>query len=104
MKRIVAMLLSALLLLPLLAACGDAGGKSGAGEIESGTREVLGEGYLLASALADYSIVYPESGISIELRHSIRALQALTEEKFGAELKSKDDFIRPSVGINIGEY
>lgn len=91
MKKILLLLLCCATLLPLLVACGN-GGKETQDSTEGVTEApVTNTQVFLVESLQDYTIIYPDGKISLDLIKQIRAVQATVEEKFGVKISSKSD-------------
>lgn len=99
MKKTLLCFLCAALLLPLLVSCGNGkDGKDGENESNQPEETVI---QLDVSTLSDYIIIYPEAGISVDLFKEVRALQSALKETFGAEIDSRDDFVREGSKFSV---
>lgn len=98
MKKLLAIFLCVAMMLSMLVACKDNGnneeGTTDATKTDTpNTQPDVKVDPLLVENLADYTIIYPETGMSADLNDEIRELRTAIKEKFDVFLDMKSDFI-----------
>ncbi len=102
MKKLLALLLCFAMLLSLLAACGTKEGADDPDTPKTEPQEKMPDPLLIEN-LADYVIIYPELGTSLDVMAAIRALRDAIRQKLSVRLDMKDDFLTDKIKIQTRE-